>query len=266
MSDSSAKSGAIHRNVAAIESLEARIVFDSAAIVSGALVVLGDPIDNDVITISRNGDDVLVEFDDIPDQHFDANNFTAISLRGDTGNDTLTLVGNLDIPTEIRGQGGNDTINTGRTLALALGAGGDDDISGRGILNGGSGDDAINGGGGRQFIYGGSGNDSIRGGSGSDVVFAGTGHDTVRGDSGNDVIFGDDGNDLLRGGDGNDKLFGILGKDTLYGENDDDTLYGGAGADVLDGGAGTNRVKGGDYSGLNDLIAYYEDLADQFLG
>jgi Ca2+-binding RTX toxin-like protein len=253
------------RESVSIESLEPRIVFDSAAIVSNVLVVLGDPVDNDLLTISRDGDDVLVQFDDIPDQTFDANDFDAISMRGDTGADFLTLIGNIKIPTEIRGQGGSDTINTNNTLALVLGGSGDDDIKGRGILNGGSGADSIVGGGGRQFIYGGPGNDSIRGGSGSDIVFAGTGHDTVRGDAGNDIIFGDDGNDLLRGGDGNDKLFGIIGKDTLQGENDNDTLYGGAGADVLDGGSGTNRVKSGEFTGLQDLIDEYEELADTFL-
>lgn len=256
----------LRRASSIVEPLEARIVFDSAAIIGGGvLLVLGDPVDNDILTISRDGDEVLVQFDDIPDQKFDANDINAISMRGDTGADFLTLIGNIGIPTQIRGQGGGDTINGNSTLALLLGGSGDDEIDGKGILNGGSGADTIDGGGGRQFIYGGPGNDDIGGGGGSDIVFAGTGHDTVDGDAGNDIIFGDDGNDLIRGGAGNDKLFGILGKDTLEGGDDDDTLYGGAGADVLDGGAGTNRVKSGEYTDLQDLIDQYENLADQYL-
>jgi Ca2+-binding RTX toxin-like protein len=248
-----------------IESLESRTFLSVATIVGGALVVLGDASQDDTITVSRDGDNVIVDHDDAAQQSFNVNLFNVISIRGNTGNDTLTVDGSIDVPTQILGQGGNDVIDGGPDRMLLNGGSGNDEIRGDGVLIGGSGDDTILGGRKRDFLYGGSGDDSIRGGKGSDIIFAGKGNDTCKGDDGNDIIFGDTGNDNTYGGDGNDKLFGILGKDTLFGEEGDDTLYGGAGADVMDGGPGVNKVKSGEYDKLQDLIDQYEELADSYI-
>jgi Ca2+-binding RTX toxin-like protein len=195
-----------------IESLENRRLFSFATIIGDVLVVNGDPIEDDTIVISRSADTIIVDHDDVSNQRFNVSLFTSITLAGDTGDDTLVVEGSIGVPTEILGQGGNDTIDGGRDLARLDGGTGRDHITGTGILVGGSGNDTLLGGRKRDFLYGGSGADSIRGGRASDIFFGGSEDDTCKGQGGNDVIFGEDGRDKLRGGEGNDKLFGATAK------------------------------------------------------
>ncbi|QUJ77369.1 hypothetical protein KDD17_05060 [Sulfitobacter albidus] len=103
----------------------------------------------------------------------------AASVRGGTGNDTMT--------------GGNDADQ----------------------LFGNDGDDRINGGGGNDKIGGGTGNDLIWGGARNDRIGAGAGDDTIDGGTGNDQIWGAGGADLIDGGRGNDRLEGGSGADTF---------------------------------------------------
>ena len=79
------------------------------------------------------------------------------------------------------------------------------------------------------------GDDNIRVGEGNDIINAGEGNDFVAAYGGNDVINGGAGNDTLYGSTGNDTLIGGEGDDKLYGETGDDIVDGGAGNDILDG-------------------------------
>lgn len=248
-----------------IESLEDRRFFSFATIIGDVLVVDGDPGEDDTIVISLSAANIVVNHDDVSNQRFNISQFSSVTFRGDTGDDTLIVEGSIGVPTEILGQGGDDTIDGGRDLARLDGGTGDDHITGTGILIGGTGNDTLLGGRKRDFLYGGSGADSIRGGRASDIIFGGSEDDTCKGEAGNDVIFGEDGRDKLRGGEGNDKLFGAIGKDTLFGDEGDDTLYGGENLDVLDAGSGRNKVRVGVFVDLNDLINHYEELADDYL-
>jgi Ca2+-binding RTX toxin-like protein len=84
-------------------------------------------------------------------------------------------------------------------------------------------------------IDGRGGNDTVIGGNLADTLHGGAGDDTVSGSHGNDALFGDDGADKLNGEDGNDMLDGGSGNDVLDGGWGSDTLIGGDGDDVLGG-------------------------------
>jgi trimeric autotransporter adhesin len=194
------------------------------------------------------------------------------TIIGTSGNDMLN---GTELPDEIYGLEGNDTINAGDTSVF------NDMVT----------DDRV---------HGGAGNDIISAGPGSDVIWDDEGDDTVYAGSGDDNIYGSAGNDYYDGGAGGfigidqvtyeAALGGIvvdlslasgqvrsagdadaagIGVDTLvdieviggsqfgdimtagaisisfYGGAGNDQLNGGAGADLLDGGAGDDILNGG---------------------
>lgn len=102
-------------------------------------------------------------------------------LRGDTGNNTIDshVLGDT-----VEGGAGNDRLN---------GFGGDD------VLDGGAGDDSLQGGDGQDRLDGGANRDSIAGGSGDDTLSGGAGDDTMSGNVGDDTY-------LYRRGDGFDLI------------------------------------------------------------
>ncbi len=92
-----------------------------------------------------------------------------------------------------------------------------------------------------NILSGLAGNDRLLGGNLSDTLNGGSGDDRQEGNDGNDTLIGELGDDRLNGGDGNDTLNGGLG---------DDRLEGGRGADTYliakDG--GQDFISDGDYS------------------
>jgi hypothetical protein len=127
---------------------------------------------------------------------------------------------------EVRGEGGNDSIQIGSTVTVPT------------TLSGGGGDDRLVGGNGDDRLSGGDGSDRLTGGGGNDVIAGGAGPDNIAGDLGEDKLAGEGGTDFLAGGDGDDSLFGGVRNDRLFGGNGDDRLSGGGGRDSLYGGAG----------------------------
>jgi Ca2+-binding RTX toxin-like protein len=95
----------------------------------------------------------------------------------------------FNLPLQVDGDFGNDTI---------IGGWGDD------TLNGGQDDDEIAGALGNDVINGGIGNDTIRGNDGNDAIVGRDGVDSIDGGAGNDTVIGDDGNDVIFGGPGAD--------------------------------------------------------------
>ncbi len=193
------------------------------------------------------------------------------NIIGDTGNETITGMGNADT---IYGLGGNDT------------------------LNGGVGSD---------FLYGGDGNDTINGGANNDQIYGGLGADILNGDAGNDdfryggnealgdtvdggadydelvltadlfldltttftnmerVVFGGftitantgtgfDLSGMVR--NGNSFLYGQAGSENITGTESDDNIYGLEGADILNGSAGND----------NFYVSGTESAGDQYDG
>jgi hypothetical protein len=95
----------------------------------------------------------------------------------------------FNIPMQVDGDEGNDTISGGW---------------GSDILNGGDDDDEIAGAVGDDVINGGGGNDTLRGNDGADAIVGRDGADSINGGPGNDTVVGDDGADQLFGGTGAD--------------------------------------------------------------
>lgn len=148
---------------------------------------------------------------------------------------------------EIRGTGGDDTINGDSLNAdiddLIYGYDGNDIIDGKtgdDVVYGGNGNDNIIGSAGNDYLYGEAGSDTLNGGNDSDYLDGGEGDDTLDGGNGNDVLSGAEGNDIIYGRAGNDNISGGDGDDVIY------EIYGGT--DTIDGGAGIDTL---DYSGLS---------------
>jgi Ca2+-binding RTX toxin-like protein len=165
------------------------------------------------------------------------------------GGDDFFQVGKKDIPFDIDGGDGDDTIYGG----LAA--------------------DVIRGGAGRNLLYGSGGNDHFISVSGADVLTGGNGNDTADfsafqtslhitvDDVADDEVPGRTGNvktdiETIIGGGGADfisaaavannavAIYGNGGNDTLIGGSRNDTLHGGPGNDSLRGGDGNDFING----------------------
>jgi Ca2+-binding RTX toxin-like protein len=82
-------------------------------------------------------------------------------------------------------------------------------------------------------------------GNGADRIYGQGGNDIVTASAQDDVIYGGDGIDNLSGANGNDRIYGNAGNDNLAGEGGDDFLFGGDGNDTLNGGLGNDVLVGG---------------------
>jgi uncharacterized delta-60 repeat protein len=114
-------------------------------------------------------------------QTFDIRTFSRVVVRGGDGDDLIDL-SQLNLPAEIDGGNGNDSIF------------------------GGPSNDLISGNAGRDTLFGGRGNDTLHGNDGNDYLNPGPGQDQAFGDAGNDQIFSlDNATDTLDGGGGFDR-------------------------------------------------------------
>lgn len=185
-----------------------------------------------------------------------------IWVRTAGGDDTAYV--NSDVPAEIRGGDGNDTLIGGPEADTFIGGAGGDSMSG------GGGTDAADysrpvGSAGVRVSLDGVANDGVTG-EGDNVQpdietvkgtqfadsFSGSkGPDTFYGLKGDDLLIGHEGNDLLVGGPGNDNLQGRAGNDTVTGGAGDDFINGDTGNDVETGGVGNDIL--GDVQGLDSL-------------
>ncbi|WP_225766296.1 calcium-binding protein [Inquilinus sp. Marseille-Q2685] len=139
-----------------------------------------------------------------------------VVIDGTAGDDTIRIVEDAGVITvlglaatiritgtdaagdrlEIRGLGGNDSIDASDVGTLEI----------RVLADGGAGNDTI---------LGGAGDDVLSGGDGADVGFAGSGDNVAFGGGGDDVLRGEEGDDVLDGGAGSDILIGNAGTDVL---------------------------------------------------
>jgi Ca2+-binding RTX toxin-like protein len=238
---------------------------------AGLLTVLGDSLDNTIVTRRDAAGNILVNGGAVAidgGQSIIANTF-AIDMFGQAGNDTLSV----------------DESNGAMPAARLFGGAGND------VLTGGSGNDQLFGGAGNDILNGKGGNDLLFGGDGNDTLIGGAGDDQVFGQGGNDLMIWNpgDGTDLFEGGDGNDtaevnggngsEIFTITANGTRVrfdrlnpapfsldiGTTENLVLHAGGGDDVitagnglaslinltLDGGAGNDTITGGDG---NDLL------------
>lgn len=172
-------------------------------------------------------------------------------LRGQGGDETITGSDSADTISggagadTLSGGTGNDTINGDAGADILSGGTGTDTINGGDdgdTIHGGDDADILNGDAGADTIYGEAGADTIHGGTEADTIYGGTEDDILYGDAGADSLYGDAGTDTLYGGDDGDTIYGGDGDDTLYGEGGADTLYGNLGSDTIDGGDGDDTL------------------------
>lgn len=156
-------------------------------------------------------------------------------VTGGSGNDVLDLSAGPG-QTYASGGPGNDVLTARNNV---FGGSGDDILrlngEGSGFLIGDDGNDTLFGGPVRDFLSGGPGNDRLSAGSGDDTLFGGDGNDLLTGEAGDDVLFGEAGNDELIGGLGNDAAIGGDGNDSsgsLVALDGTDTFDGGEGIDT----------------------------------
>lgn len=117
-----------------------------------------------------------------------------VTIRGGSGDDRISIRGDVKTDLKISGGRGDDT------------------------LRGGDGNDQLYGGKGRDRVIGGAGNDRLAGGRGDDYASGGAGDDWVAGGRGRDVVHGRDGNDRVIGGAGKDRKDGGPGRDHVSDE------------------------------------------------
>lgn len=125
---------------------------------------------------------------------------------------------------ELRGWGGNDTLEAGAGADFMDGGTGFDRVSYFGSTQGiqidttvgkvlggwATGDTLVS----IEEIHGGQGNDTIAMGDGNDSIWGSGGNDQIDGRGGDDELIGEGGNDTLRGGPGGDFIGGGSGDDT----------------------------------------------------
>lgn len=121
-----------------------------------ALLVTGTP-GNDTIGLNKAGSEIEV----IVNGNF-LGTFAPSGLllvRGDDGDDKVTVDLNLLTPSVIYGENGDDIVVSG---------------NGSSILVGGDGEDRLSGGGARDLLIGGEAADALKGNNGDDILIAGT--------------------------------------------------------------------------------------------
>ena len=191
----------LRRRTIGVESLEDRCLLHGVAAGSivldgGVLEITGDKHAN-VIDVSLGGSNrIIVQIDGETDPSnpngFDPAQVQSLQIRGMAGHDQISISSNLNLPSDVTGDAGNDTIT------------------------GGSGGDTIDGGPGRDSITGGAGDDSLVGGVSNDILMGGNGFDILNGGKGNDSLDGEGSDDILQTGSGRDTVNGGAGDD-LFG-------------------------------------------------
>ncbi len=186
------------------------------------------------VTIEDSEGGTLIELGQGPNQVSTGDGFD--NIRGLGGNDTINVG---DGGSFIRISGGNNLITAGEGFDNITTGAGNDRINvggGSGFIDAGDGDNQIQVGDGYHNITTGSGNDSVtveegssfvRAGAGDDLLIGGIGRDHFLGEAGNDMLMGNAGNDVLEGGSGNDLIIGGTGRDMLHSGTGADRLVDG---------------------------------------
>ena len=219
----------------------------------GSLLVDGTPGD-DVIELTQDteGKNVRVNSDYVA--MFLLEEFNGYTVRGDGGNDQLSVGDVFDAHVTLIGDGGagevgNDVFSVAQISRVSVVGGPGDDLV---KVKGNSEEPFVN----LLGLQGGTGSDTIdldeQGGvdlrNYPDVENVTNAHGDVFGNALNNVIVAAPGDTrplTARGGDGDDFIAGGAGNDNLFGEGDDDRIFGNEGDDLLDGGPGDDFLDGG---------------------
>jgi Ca2+-binding RTX toxin-like protein len=180
------------------------------------VIVLGPDIARENLSLSRNGNDLVLVLDN-DDGSLLVQNFFIPNSTGTTDNRLIRFQNGEVLDRETLG------------AVPLVGSAGADYLQGDARAN------RIDGADGVDNILGNEGNDTLGGGAGDDALYGDEGDDVLDGGTGNDYLAGEDGNDVLDGGAGNDYLAGGSGNDVY--------LFGmGSGRDAVGDAAGTDGV------------------------
>lgn len=161
----------------------------------------------------------------------------------------------------------------------------------RGRISSGRGNDSILGGKGDDSLFGGDGHDTLHAGDGNDFLDGHLGRDDISGGAGaRDIVdyrtrstpltitLGNDANDgeagegdnvhtdaeIIYGGKANDRISTTSSRAVkFFGYAGNDTLIGGSGNDLLDAGAGRDSLEG---NAGNDILLSFDAFADTLHG
>ena len=183
-------------------------------------------------------------------------NASKVVFNGNSGVDELLSSVRGAAEHEFHGEGADDDFSTTA-----------DDLTGKVVAYGGSGDDALDGGSGNDLVDGGPGKDNqVRGDAGNDEVYGGDGDDYVLGMGGDDKVDGGAGNDDVRGDglteDDDVDFNGADGNDQVFGGEGDDELQGNLGADQFHGGGGSDTVTYDQRRGAGSLSISLDNAAN----
>jgi hypothetical protein len=212
---------------AVLETLEGRQYMSAATIGlnNGVLSMQADPNTASTLKVVLSADksSVTATTGD-QNQTFKFSQLKSLVLTGSTGDDYIYVDPGLNLPAQIKANGGNDTIWGGSGLDNIDGGNGNVQIHAHGVITTGSGDDSV---------WGSNQGDTITAGSGTDLIVCGNGNNVVYGGSGHDTLIGGAGNDHIVAGSGTTVIYGGMGDDTLIGGIGHDTIYGGGGNDMI---------------------------------
>lgn len=144
---------------------------------------------NDRVVVSQQGRDAYVVSVNAETFSFRWFDVFRIEVHLDRGDDFFQ--NDSDLPGDVFGGDGNDTLIGGESVDRLFGELGDDLLLGR------EGPDVLRGGPGRDELRGGKGFDELFGGAGRDVLIGGRGSDVIHGDRAKDKIDAD-GQDTVR--------------------------------------------------------------------
>ena len=223
-----AASGELNTLTASSESLgggQQRATFhdETMALIAGSGCAQAAP---NTVTCETNGSpSVDVRLDDGNDRlTFDSNSFGQVTAHGGAGDDVIT----------------NIAVGNGYGWGQVFGDAGNDQLTSRGQVHGGDGNDRIEGGPTADTLIGGAGNDAVFGREGNDELFGGNGRYA-------DPVLA--GVDSLDGGVGDDAFDDQDRGSRTVQQIDSDSIVGGTGDDTVN-------------SYLNRVAAVYVDLSE----
>jgi uncharacterized protein (TIGR03118 family) len=130
-----------------------------ATLTNGILLINGSRNDDHIdVSLSNNGQEILVFSDNEQIGSFDLASVSRIEFNGWAGDDHIAIVKEITLPTILNGGAGNDTLSGGGGTNILLGGPGDDDL--RGSTN-------------RDILIGGDGSDRLQAGSNDDLLIGG---------------------------------------------------------------------------------------------
>lgn len=147
------------RHRLSVDRLESREVLSTAAMVGSHLMITGTPNSDSIQIIQdKSGETAFVQENSRTIGNFELKSLTLIEFHGGAGNDKIVVSDQINVPTFLNGDAGDDSMMAGLGAAIMIG---------------GDGNDVLIGGVSRDILIGGNGGDTLKGGAGDDILIGG---------------------------------------------------------------------------------------------